>query len=402
MTLWINSIGIVALAIACIGVLSSCIFLILSLAGAAKFHRESKEQRRFAEKQNTLPPVSVLKPVHGAEQRLKENVESFFRQDYPEYEILFAADEENDTALPIIREVVARYPHIKCSILVTGQPELPNPPAYSFFRMSQMAAHEILVTSDSDVEVAPNYLREVVAPMLDCAVGMVTCVYRGKNMGGFWSGMDAIGMSVEMTAGVMTANLLEGMKFGLGPTIVTRKDSIAKIGGYRVTGEYFSNDFMTGNFIEKVGYRVVLSRHIIDHVVPPMTFKRMWERQVRWAKGTRWSRPKGHFGTGLIFAMPYGILGFLAGAASRHFLFGAGLLIAAIINRLLESFVIGWEVVRDPRAKQELWLYPLRDLLGFAVWCASYLSKSAVWRDHRYQLIRGGRIVLRQDGEKIL
>src|SRR2546427_11431347 len=100
--------------------------------------------------------------------------------------------------------------------------------------------------------------------------------------------------------------------------------------------------------------------------------------------------------------MPYGILGFLAGAASRHFLFGAGLLIAAIINRLLESFVIGWEVVRDPRAKQELWLYPLRDLLGFAVWCASYLSKSAVWRDHRYQLIRGGRIVLRQDGEKIL
>jgi len=131
-----------------------------------------------------------------------------------------------------------------------------------------VAAHDILVTSDSDVEVAPNYLREVVAPMLDPAVGMVTCVYRGKNTGGFWSGMDAIGMSVEMTAGVVTANLLEGMKFGLGPTIVTRKDSIAKIGGYWVTGEYFSNDFVTGNFIEKAGYRVVLSRHIIDHVVP--------------------------------------------------------------------------------------------------------------------------------------
>ncbi len=402
MTLWINSIGIVALVVACIGVVSACIFLILSLAGAARFHRESEVQRRFAEKEKKLPPVSVLKPVHGAEQRLKENVESFFRQDYPEYEILFAADEENDTALPILREVAARYPNIKCSILVTGQPELPNPPAYSFFRMSQVAAHEILVTSDSDVEVAPNYLREVVAPMLDPAVGMVTCVYRGKNTGGFWSGMDAIGMSVEMTAGVVTANLLEGMKFGLGPTIVTRKDSIAKIGGYRVTGEYFSNDFVTGNFIEKAGYRVVLSRHIIDHVVPPMTFKRMWERQVRWAKGTRWSRPKGHFGTGLIFAMPYGILGFLAGVASGHLSVGVGLLIAAIINRLLESFVIGWGVVRDPRARQEPWLCPLRDLLGFAVWCASYLSKSAVWRDHRYQLIRGGRIVLRQDGEKIL
>ena len=400
MTVWINSIAIVALVVACIGVLSSSIFLLVSLLGTAKFHSESEEQRQFAEKNSQLAAVSVLKPVHGAEPRLKQNVESFFRQDYPEYEILFAADEENDAALPIIREVASRYPNVKCSILVTGMPELPNPPAYSFFRMSQVAANDILVTSDSDVEVAPNYLREVVAPMLDPAVGMVTCVYRGKNAGGFWSGMDAIGMSVEMTAGVVTANFLEGMKFGLGPTIVTRKDSIAKIGGYWVTGEYFSNDFVTGNFIEKAGYRVVLSRHIIDHVVPPMTFRRMWERQVRWAKGTRWSRPKGHFGTGLIFAMPYGIVGLLAGVASGYLTLGVGLLAAAIVNRMLESLVIGWGVVRDPRARQELWLYPVRDLLGFAVWCASYLSKSAVWRDHRYQLIRGGRIVLRQEGEK--
>ena len=396
----IHAIGVGALIVACIGVLSSSIFVILSLAGAAKFHRESEEQRRFAEGVGTLPPVSLLKPVHGAETRMKENIESFFRQDYPDYEILFAADEESDTALPIVREVAARYPKIKCSILVTGKPELPNPPACAFSRMSEVAAHNILVTSDSDVEVGPDYLREVVPPMLDPAVGSVTCVYRGKNAGAFWSGMDAIGMSVEMTAGVVTANLLEGMKFGLGPTIVTRKDSIAKIGGYSITGEYFSNDFVTGNFIEKAGYRVVLSRHVIDHVVSPMTFKKMWDRQVRWAKGTRWSRPKGHLGTGLVFAMPYGILGILAGMLSGHVLAGAVLLLAAILNRLVESWVIGWGVVRDPRARSEVWLYPLRDLLGFAVWCASYLSKRAVWRDRRYQLVRGGRIVLRQEGEK--
>jgi ceramide glucosyltransferase len=393
-------IGLVALAIACTGTLSSLSFLVLALIGAAKFHRESREQRRLAETNARLPPVSVLKPVHGLEARLKENIESFFRQDYPDYEIIFAADEETDGALQIIREVAGRYPRIKCSILVTGQPELPNPPAYSFFRMSEIALNDILVTSDSDVEVAANYLREVVAPMLDPAVGMVTCVYRGRNAGGFWSRMDAIGMSVEMTAGVLTANLLEGMKFGLGPTIVTRKDSIAKIGGYRVTGEYFSNDFVTGNFIEKAGYRLVLSGHVIDHVVPPMTFKRMWERQVRWAKGTRWSRPKGHLGTGLIFAMPYGILGVIGGAIAGQLMLGIFLLLAAIVNRVVESWAIGWGVARDPRAQKEVWLFPMRDLLGFAVWCASYLSKSAVWRDHRYRLVRGGRIVLREEGEK--
>ena len=400
MTGWIHMIGLVLLGIACIGVLSSLSFLLLALLGAAKFHRDNQEQRRFAEKNVSLPAVSILKPVHGAEPRLKENIESFFRQDYPDYEILFAADDEDDAALNVVREVASRYPQIKSSILVTGKPALPNPPACSFARMTEVAAHHILVTSDSDVEVGPNYLREVVAPTLESAVGMVTCVYRGKNAGGFWSGMDAIGMSVEMTAGVLTANLLEGMKFGLGPTIVTRKDSIAKIGGYGVTGEYFSNDFVTGNFIERAGYRVVLSRHVIDHVVPPMTFKRMWQRQVRWAKGTRWSRPKGHLGTGLIFAMPYGILGVIAGALTGHFAFGAILLLVATCNRLLESWVVGWGAVRDPRARQ-VWLYPLRDLLGFAVWCASYLSKSAVWRDHRFRLVEGGRIVLREEGEEV-
>jgi ceramide glucosyltransferase len=397
MTACIPYIGFMLLAIALIGTISSTIFLVLALLGAAKFHREARKQEEFAAKQAALPPVSLLKPVHGAEPRMRENLEGFFVQDYPSYEILFAADEENDAALDIIREVAARHPEIPCRILVTGRPNLPNPPAFSFMHMADAASYDILVTSDSDVEVAPDYLKQVVPPMLDPEVGMLTCVYRGKNAGGFWSAMDAIGMSIEMTAGVVTANLLEGMKFGLGPTIVTRKDSVAKIGGYRVTAEYFSNDFVIGNFIEKAGYRVVLSRHIIDHVVPPMTFQRMWDRQVRWAKGTRWSRPKGHFGTGLIFAVPFGIFGLLGGLLTDHWIVGLAFLVAAILNRLIESWAIGWGVVRDPVARNRAWLYPVRDLLGFAVWCASYLSKRAVWRDKRYQLVKGGRIVLREN-----
>ena len=384
------------LTIAVVGTISSSVFLVLALIGAGTFRREARRQAAEAASLTTLPPVSVLKPVHGLETRLKENVESFFRQDYPDYEILFAADEEDDAALAVIREVCARYPKIHSRVLVTGRPPWPNPPSYSFARMAEVAAHEILVTSDSDVEVAPNYLREVVPPMLDPKTGMSTCLYRGKNAGGFWSALDAIGMSVEMTAGVLTANLLEGMKFGLGPTIVARKDSVEKIGGYRVLGDYFSNDFVIGNLIEKAGYRVVLSRHVIDHVVPPMTLRRMWERQVRWAKGTRYSRPKGHFGTGLVFAMPYGILGFAAAAALGWWEIGAWFLSVAIVNRLIEALAIGWGVVRDPVARRAPWLYPIRDLLGFCVWTASYLSKKAVWRDSRYELVDGGRIVLRQ------
>src|SRR5262249_18053328 len=145
--------------------------------------------------------------------------------------------------------------------------------------------------------------------------GAVTCAFRGKSARGFWAYLDAIGQSVEFTAGVLMSNLLEETKYGLGPTIVVRKDSIGSIGGFAGVREYLSNDFVVGNFIHKAGFQVVLSSHVVDHVSSPKTFRQMWERQLRWAMGTRYSRPKGHFGTGLTFAVPYGLLGLLAALA---------------------------------------------------------------------------------------
>jgi ceramide glucosyltransferase len=385
------------LAVAVAGTLSAWVFLALSIAGAAKFHRDAIVQRRQAQSipNSSFPPVSLLKPVHGMESRLRENIESFFHLDYPNYEILFAADLEDNPALAVVREICARYPQIPTQIIVTGRPPWPNPPAYAFFRMAEHAKNDIFVTSDSDVFVHPLYLREVVPPVLDPKNGMLTCVYRGMNAGGFWSGVHAIGMSVEMTAGVVTANLLEGMKFGLGPTIVVRRDALDKIGGFAVLSDYFANDFVIGNLIEKNDYNIVLSRHIIDHVVSPLSFLRVWQHEVRWARSTRASRPWGHLFSGLIYAMPYGLLGFVAAAALGHIWLGVGLLLAAFANRIIESWVIGWGITRDP-ASRSLWRYPLRDLLGFFVWCASYLGRArTVWRNVQYELTADGRVALR-------
>jgi ceramide glucosyltransferase len=294
----------------------------------------------------------------------------------------------------VVREVCARYPHIRSRVLVTGTP-WPNPVVYSFHCMAEAAAHQILVTTDSDVEVGPRYLREIVPPLLDPKVGMVTCVYRGKNAAGFFSGLTAIGMSVEMTAGVLVANLLEGMKFGLGPTTVVRKDSLASIGGYTALRDYIAYDFAIGNLMAKAGYRVVLSGHAIDHVVNQTSFRRMWQNQLRWAQTTRYSRPKGHFGSGLIFAMPYGVLGLVSAGWLGHWGIGLLLLGVAVLNRLAEAWLVGWVAVRDPQIRRAPWLYPLRDLLGFAVWFASYLNLRYVWRDSRFEL-KGTRIALRQ------
>jgi ceramide glucosyltransferase len=386
-----------ALAVALAGTLSSAIFLGLALVGAIRFHADARRQLRSIPDDAHLPPVSVLKPVHGLEAQLGKNIESFFRQNYPDYEILFAADEPDDPALAVVREVCARYPNIRSRVLVTGAP-WPNPVVHSFHCLSQAAQHDILVTTDSDVEVSPNYLREVVPPMLDPKVGMLTCVYRGKNAAGFWSGLTAIGMSVEMTAGVLVANLLEGMKFGLGPTTVVRKDSLASIGGYGALKDYIAYDFAIGNLIAEKGYRVALSAHIIDHIVNQKSFQQMWRNQLRWAQSTRYSRPKGHFGSGLIFAMPYGLLGFFATALLGSWKLGVLFLGAAMLNRLAEAWLVGWTVVRDPKVLRAPWLYPLRDLIGFFVWFASYLNLRYTWRDSRFEL-KGTKIEMRQTSD---
>jgi len=390
-------VSYILLAVALLGTISSTIVLVLAILGTVKFlGSASRDRETYQKLAASLPPVSVLKPVHGNEARFKENIESFFRQDYPAYEILFAADEADDSALPVIREISARYPHVPSRIFITGQPLWPNAPNYCFHRLTEHAAHDILVTSDSDVEVGPTYLRDVVPPLLDPQVGAVTCVFRGKSAGGIWAALDAIGQTVEFTAGVLIVNLLEGMKFGLGPTIALRKDSLAKIGGYAAVREYLSNDFVVGNFIYKAGFRVVLSYHVVDHVSPTMTFRRMWERQLRWAMGTRYSRPSGHPGTGLTFATPYGILGLIAASLLGHPLWGAALLAAALLNRMVECWVVGSLAARDPVARTAVLLYPLRDLHGFIIWCASYLSKRSLWRDNRYELLKGGRLVARR------
>jgi ceramide glucosyltransferase len=386
------------LALALMGTLSSTVFLCIALAGVHKFRSEATGQRREAAALSAgqLPPVSILKPLHGLEPQLERNLESFFLQDYPEFEILFALDTGGDAALPIARALCEKYPQIPSRILITGEAPWPNPPAYSFSRMAEEARHDLLITSDSDVEVAPDYLRQVVPPLLAPKVGMVTCVYRGLNAGTFWSLLDAIGMSVEMTAGVMAANLLEGMKFGLGPTIAVRRGALDSIGGYRVLGDYFSNDFVIGNMIAQRGDTVVLSRHIIAHVVPPMTFRRMWQRQLRWATGTKHSRPKGHFGTVFTYAVPYGLFGLLAGVLLHRPAWGLALLAISLLNRTVEALAIGWGVTRDRECLRKPWLYALRDLLGFCVWTASYLSRNMQWRDGRFELVQGGRILVRE------
>jgi ceramide glucosyltransferase len=389
-------VGYILIAVAAIGTLSSTVYLGLVLAAVAKFRKESRTLLYPPVADANLPAVSMIKPVHGLEPQLRENIESFFRQDYPKFEILFGADTEEDPALEIVREVSARYSQVASRIVVHGVPPWPNPQTYSLHCLAKEAKYGVIVASDSDVEVAPNYLREVAAPLLKPDIAMTTCLYRGKNVGDFWSNQTAMLMSVEEPAGALVANLLEGMKFGLGPSIAVRKEALEKIGGYEKFYDYSANDFILGNLIHKAGYQVVLSSHVIDHIVNQSTFRKMLQNQLRWRVTERYCRPKGYLGMGLIFAMPFGILGFLGAGLLGAWALGTALLAWAVVNRLVEAYAVGWVVLRDRPLLEKIWLYPTRDLLGFFVWCMSFRGTKIAWRSSRFEL-EGERMVLRKD-----
>jgi ceramide glucosyltransferase len=370
------------------GLFTSTLFLLLAIAGVLRF-RGKQLPACTAE----LPPVTLLKPVHGAEPQLRTSLESFFRLDYPKFEIVFGARNLDDPALAIVRELMQAYPQVQVKVVASGEPPWPNAKCWSLVKMAEQASHHYLVISDSDVEVAPDYLRALIPPLLDPDVGCVTTVYRGKPADGFWARLEALGMSVEMTSGVLIADMLEGMKFALGPTMAVRREALDTIGGFSGFADYCSDDFLLGKWIADKGYTIQLSPHVIDHVVLHESMRQSFAHQARWMKSTRYSRPKGHLGMGLTFAMPYGVLGLLAGAASGSAALGATVFAAASLNRVVLSLASGWLALRDPRALAYCWLYPLRDLMGFGFWLHSYFSDQILWRGERYRLETGGRMV---------
>jgi len=383
------------LILAIFGLITSSVFAGMVLWAVPGYLRERTATRlREAERPGFTPPLTLLKPVHGMEPGLEAYLESFYQQDYPEYEVLYAARSAEDAGLALARAVAARHPEIPSRFIVTGgQPDYINAKVASMERMELEARHEILVISDSDVRVEPNYLRAVAMPFADPQVGGMCCLYRGVAAeGGLWARLEAVGMSVEMTAGVLVARNMEGMQFVLGPTMAFRRSTIARMGGFKVTADFCADDFVLGNETHKQGELVVLSHHAIDHMVINSTFWASMKHQVRWMKSTRFSRPKGHFGTSLTFSMPFGLLGLVAGAAMGHVFLGLGLLAWAVATRLAISIAVGRVVVADRSWLGILLLYPLRDLMGFGFWAASYWGRRILWRGRVFELLPGGKM----------
>lgn len=373
------------------GIVTSTIFTAMVFIAAAKYLiARGRKKRQILD---FTPPVSILKPLHGSPPYLEDCLEGYFKLDYPEYELLFCARRPDDAGLAVAAKLAKRYPQIPVTILHSGEPPWMNARCYSMHLMAQAARHDLLVATDADIPVEPGYLREMVAPFRDAGVGAATCVYRGDPIdGGFGERLEALGMSVEMTSGVLVAQMLEGVRFTLGPSSAVRKSSLQRIGGFERLGGYAADDYMLGYLIAEAGETVALSDRIVNHLILRSSFSKSIEHQLSWMRSTRFSRPRGHLGTALTFSTPFGLLALLGGVLAHHAVWGAALLGFTVAIKILQSILVGGLVVRSRQAVQLAFLFPLRDLIGFMLWMASYRNNQLHWHGRVFELEPGGTI----------
>ncbi|MGA3345463.1 MAG: glycosyltransferase [Terracidiphilus sp.] len=371
------------------GIATSTVFtaMVFIAAGRHLIARGRKRRQIF----DFTPPVSILKPLHGSPAYLEECLEGYFNLDYPEYELLFCARHPEDAGLAVAAKLAERYPRISVTILHSGEPPWMNARCFSMHLMASSARHDLLVATDADIPVTPEYLREMVAPFRDPQVGAAFCVYRGDPIdGGFGERLEALGMSVEMTSGVLVAQMLEGLRFTLGPSSAVRKSSLQRIGGFERLGGYAADDYMLGYLVAEAGETVALSGHVVNHLILRSGFWKSIAHQLSWMRSTRFSRPRGHFGTALTFSTPFGLLVLLGGILVHHALWGAALFGFTLLLKILQSIMVGGIVVRSRQAVWQAFLFPLRDLIGFLLWVASYGSNRLQWHGKIFELEPGG------------
>jgi ceramide glucosyltransferase len=370
---WIASIVFLAL------VLGSAVYCLLVLRAARQY---------LAVKPPPLTspqPISILKPLAGADEGLEVNLRSFFEQRYSDFEILFAIRTDADPAAAVVRRLQGEYPQIPSRLILTGEPPYANAKVWSLELMMEAAAHEVLVMSDSDIRVTPEMLSVVASEFQDPKLGVSTCPYRAVPGESIWSKLEALGMNTEFLAGVLVARMLEGMKFALGPTIVARKQALREIGGFRALSEFLAEDFVMGNEAARLEWGVALSSYVIEHRIGSEPFAKNAGHRLRWNRSTRRSRPAGYIGQLFTNPLPLAFVLLLLQPGWWS------LVSATTFLRFLAARATAINVLRDPLTSRLWWLVPVQDLLSFVFWVAGFFGNTIEWRGRRYYVRKDGR-----------
>jgi ceramide glucosyltransferase len=347
-------------------------------------------QRRTARQQSAeryTPAVSILKPLRGTDRQMYESFRSHCLQDYPQFEIVFGVSRADDEAVADVERLRREFPQCDIRLIVCPDALGANRKVSNLAKMLAEAKYDHIVINDSDIRVEGDYLRRIVAPMADKRVGLVTTLYRAEAGRSIASRMEAVTIATDFAGGVLCATELEdGLHFGLGSTLGFPRAAAEAIGGLGRLVDYLADDHELGRMIADAGYKVVLGDAVVETFLPEYTFGAMFEHQLRWARTVRDLRKWGYIGVLLTFGLPWAIAAALcAGGAA----WSLALLAAVAVARVASGYVLCGPILGDRQTLGDLWLIPVRDVVGVAIWFASFGGDTIVWRGERFHLKDG-------------
>jgi ceramide glucosyltransferase len=328
-------------------------------------------------------PVTILKPLHGAEPELYANLASFCRQDYPaSTQVVFGLADAADPAVAVVRRLMADFPERDLALVVNARRHGANAKVSNLINMQAAARHEIIVIADSDMAVSPDYLGNLASllqPVGQAGVDVVTCLYRGAACGGFWSRLAAAGIDYQFLP-----NVLVGLKLGLatpcfGSTIALSRTTLAKLGGLQAVADQLADDYELGIAARRAGFCVAIAPFIVTHVCGEQSLRELLLHEIRLARTIRAVDPLGFAGIAVTYAVPFALLGLALGGLTPAALVPVLALACrfALQSELHRLFGLGplWNL---------WWLGPIRDILSFIVFVASFFGRGVEWRGHRY------------------
>lgn len=368
---------------------ASAVCYLAALAGSAYALFAIWAARSFVRRPRPMslansPPVTILKPLHGAEPDLYTNLASFCRQDYPApVQVVFGLADPADPAAAVVRRLIADFPDRDLELVINARRHGANAKVSNLINMQPAARHETIVIADSDIVVPPDYLTNVAAHLGEPGVGLVTCLYRGVGATGIWSRLAAVGIDYDFLP-----NVLVGLKLGLatpcfGSTIALTRTTLTKLGGLQSVVDQLADDYALGMAARRAGLRVAIAPFIVTHVCADQSLRELLLHDIRWARTIRAMDPFGFAGLAITYAIPLALIGFLLGGLTPVVVVVAAALacrfaLQAELHRLFQ-LGNGWNISRG-----RFWLGPIRDVLSFVVFVASFCGRGVEWRGRRY------------------
>ncbi len=396
----LHTIRAVVESAAAIGTVCSLLFYFLSTLAIGSFLRaRHKELSRPALAESDHPPVSILKPLKGADPQIWESFCSHCEQEYPEFQIIFGVSDADDPAVEIVGRLRAKYPKLPIELIVCERVLGTNIKVSNLAQMLPAARHAILLVNDSDILVPSDYLRRVIAPLVeltveDSTVGLVTCLYRGVAGKTLGSRIESLGISTDFIPGVLSARFLEkGLRFGLGSTLAFRKRDLEAVGGFEPLLDYLADDYELGRRIAATGKRVEIGTPVVSTFLPAYTLREFFRHQLRWSRTIRDARRWGYTGLLFTFGLPWALLALVA---ARGAVWAWVLLAMTLAARVVVGFASAVIVLGGRRSflaipLLDIPLLVLRDLIAPVVWAASFLGNRIYWRGDVFEL-KDGRL----------